>query len=68
MTELLPCPLCNGVAELRERILFVYSEDLYEMDAYVKCTLCGANSKSFRNDKEKAIKLWNTRPVVKESE
>lgn len=61
MIEILLCPVCRGKAEIIEKVLWVYSEYLYEYDAYIECTLCGAHCKSFRNDKNAAIFLWNTR-------
>lgn len=51
--ELLPCPFCGGKATV-ERSAECYEE--YE----VCCDECGAKA-AWDNDKDSAVKLWNTR-------
>lgn len=68
MTELKPCPFCNGRAELKH-----YTIEGYEPDRmyYVECSKCGQTvvhgkfDTTYHSDKwaiNKAITVWNKRP------
>lgn len=68
MTELKPCPFCNGRAELKHYTIKGYEPDrMY----YVECSKCGQTvvhgkfDTTYHSDKwaiNKAIKVWNNRP------
>lgn len=63
MSELKPCPFCGGLNQtIEECFNYTFSE------AFVQCDSCGARSEiednvSPKKAKEKAIKIWNTRPI-----
>lgn len=68
MTELKPCPFCNGRAELKHYIIKGYEPGRVY---YVECSKCGQTVVKGRfittghSDKwaiNKAIEAWNTRP------
>lgn len=56
-TELLPCPFCNGEAELAF---------IFQGNYFIGCTKCPVRTKALDNA-EKVIDAWNTR-VNKEAE
>lgn len=64
MTELKPCPFCNGQAEERylkrkgllARFVFPYSTHY----VYIRCAGCGATSE-VKLTSEGAIEAWNRR-------
>lgn len=63
MSELKPCPFCGGLNQTIEGYL-----EYHFSEAFVQCDSCGARSETEEDDllkkaKEKAIKIWNTRPI-----
>lgn len=56
MEELKTCPFCGGKGSLQNH-KFIGCADTYG----VVCLDCGAETKQFYKNKEKAIKTWNYR-------
>lgn len=63
MTELLPCPFCGGEAmHLHTRVKSTCNSDVMLDYDVVDCSCCRASTRSYCDNKEGAIKAWNTRP------
>ena len=55
--NILPCPFCGGSAEIREVTRHIENNLIV-----VKCTRCGASTKTFSEHRpESAIDAWNRR-------
>lgn len=59
-TELLPCPFCGNIADLKKM------SDFNSPRVYIECSKCGATTKSIYTSldycaTDEAAKLWNQR-------
>ena len=55
MSDLKPCPFCNGTHSINVINFFTG-------DSFRKCDICGAEAPEAKTPKE-AAKVWNTRPA-----
>lgn len=58
--ELLPCPFCDGEAEI---YALIDEGSLYD-DCFVKCPNCGCCTRTFKTARS-AILMWNNRKPIK---
>ena len=68
--QLKPCPFCGGKACFNRYVSYNYLKGHHSDYARIKCSSCGASSKSIEYDPklhgesgeyDEAIKLWNRR-------
>ena len=67
--SLLPCPFCNGTADLIKKSgIYGYTHDIYR----IRCSRCGAEiskCNGYKNMADAVIAAWNHRvPVTDEYE